>query len=69
MYLCELALDMAIKNTQHLKGTFFIKVFQGDGFDTFVKSCRAAFVKVTIRKPKASRARSKEVYLLANGLK
>ena len=68
MYLCELALDMAIK-TLTPKGYFFIKVFQGDGFDAFVKSCRAAFVKVTIRKPKASRARSKEVYLLANGLK
>ncbi|SFV80551.1 Heat shock protein FtsJ/RrmJ @ Ribosomal RNA large subunit methyltransferase E [hydrothermal vent metagenome] len=68
MYLCELALDMAIK-TLTPNGYFFIKVFQGDGFDTFVKSCRAAFVKVTIRKPKASRARSKEVYLLANTLK
>ncbi len=68
MYLCELALDMAIK-TLTPKGYFFIKVFQGDGFDQFVKDCRKAFVKVTIRKPKASRARSKEVYLLAYGLK
>ena len=68
MYLCELALDMAIK-TLTPKGYFFIKVFQGDGFDEFVKSCRAAFVKVSIRKPSASRARSKEVYLLANTLK
>lgn len=68
MYLCELALDMALK-TLTPQGYFFIKVFQGDGFDGFVKACREAFVKVTIRKPKASRARSKEVYLLANGLK
>jgi 23S rRNA methylase len=68
MYLCELALDMAIK-TLAPKGSFFIKIFQGDGFDGFVKSCRDSFVKVTIRKPKASRARSKEVYLLANTLK
>jgi len=68
MYLCELALDMAIK-TLTPKGSFFIKIFQGDGFDGFVKSCRDSFVKVTIRKPKASRARSKEVYLLANTLK
>ena len=68
MYLCELALDMAIK-TLAPKGYFFIKVFQGDGFDGFVKACREVFVKVTIRKPKASRARSKEVYLLANTLK
>ncbi len=66
--LCELALDMAIK-TLTPRGYFFVKVFQGEGFDTFVKSCRTVFVKVNIRKPKASRARSKEVYLLANTLK
>lgn len=68
MYLCELALDMAVK-TLSANGTFFIKVFQGAGFDEYVKTCRAAFKKVIIRKPKASRARSKEVYLLAIGLK
>jgi len=68
LYLCELALDMAIK-TLSPNGYFFIKVFQGAGFDEYVKACRVAFVKVVIRKPKASRARSKEVYLLANGLK
>lgn len=68
MHLCELALDMAVK-TLAPQGYFFIKVFQGDGFDGFVKACKAAFTKVSIRKPKASRARSKEVYLLANGLK
>ncbi|SFV77586.1 Heat shock protein FtsJ/RrmJ @ Ribosomal RNA large subunit methyltransferase E [hydrothermal vent metagenome] len=68
MYLCELALDMAVK-TLSANGTFFIKVFQGVGFDEYVKTCRAAFKKVIIRKPKASRARSKEVYLLAIGLK
>ncbi|WXU00711.1 MAG: Ribosomal RNA large subunit methyltransferase E [Catillopecten margaritatus gill symbiont] len=68
LYLCELALDMAIK-TLTPSGYFFIKVFQGAGFDEYVKACRAAFVKVVIRKPKASRARSKEVYLLAYGLK
>ncbi len=68
LYLCELALDMAIK-TLTPNGYFFIKVFQGVGFDEYVKACRAAFVKVVIRKPKASRARSKEVYLLANGIK
>lgn len=68
MYLCELALDMAIK-TLIPSGYFFVKVFQGEGFDEFVKSCRSSFYSVTIRKPKASRARSKEVYLLANKLK
>lgn len=68
MYLCELALDMAIK-TLSPNGYFFTKVFQGDGFDDFVKTCRATFVSVRICKPKASRTRSKEVYLLANTLK
>ncbi len=68
MHLCELALDMAIK-TLAKDGYFFIKVFQGAGFDEYIKSCRTSFKKVIIRKPKASRARSKEVYLLANGLK
>jgi 23S rRNA (uridine2552-2'-O)-methyltransferase len=68
MFLCELALEMATK-TLHPNGVFFVKVFQGEGFDEFIKLCRATFVKVIIRKPKASRARSKEVYLLANTLK
>ncbi|CAC9621389.1 23S rRNA (uridine(2552)-2'-O)-methyltransferase (EC 2.1.1.166) [uncultured Gammaproteobacteria bacterium] len=68
LYLCELALDMAIK-TLAPNGYFFIKVFQGAGFDAYVKACRMAFTKVVIRKPKASRARSKEVYLLASSLK
>lgn len=68
LYLCELALDMALK-TLTQNSYFFIKVFQGAGFDDYVKACRAAFAKVIIRKPKASRARSKEVYLLANTLK
>lgn len=68
MYLCDLALDMALK-TLNKNGFFFIKVFQGEGFDCFVRACRQAFVKVNIRKPKASRGRSKEVYLLANTLK
>ena len=68
MYLCELALDIAIKILTP-KGCFFIKVFQGVGFYEYVKAVRSAFSKVVIRKPKASRARSKEVYLLANTLK
>jgi 23S rRNA (uridine2552-2'-O)-methyltransferase len=68
LYLCELALDMAIK-TLNPNGFFFVKVFQGAGFDDYVKACRGAFTKVLIRKPKASRARSKEVYLLASTLK
>ena len=68
MYLCELAMDMAIKTLSN-NGYFFVKVFQGAGFDEFVKSCRSSFVNVTIRKPKASRSRSKEVYILTNSLR
>ncbi|MEO1944641.1 MAG: 23S rRNA (uridine(2552)-2'-O)-methyltransferase RlmE [Candidatus Thioglobus sp.] len=68
MYLCELAMDMAIKTLSN-DGYFFVKVFHGAGFDEFVKSCRSSFVNVTIRKPKASRPRSKEVYILTNSLR
>jgi len=66
MYLAELALDFA---AQHLKpgGVLLVKMFQGEGFDAFVRSCREAFEKVQIRKPGASRPRSREVYLLARG--
>lgn len=64
IYLCELALDFA---RAHLKkgGAFVVKVFQGEGFDGFLKACRASFDSVSIRKPKASRPRSREVYLVA----
>lgn len=66
-YLAELALDFA---RQHLKpdGALLIKVFQGSGFETYVKQLRAVFRSVAVRKPKASRDRSREVYLLAKGL-
>lgn len=65
-YLAELALDFA---RQHLKpdGAFLIKVFQGAGFEDYMKQMRAAFRTVVVRKPKASRDRSREVYLLARG--
>lgn len=65
-YLAELALDFA---QRHLKpeGAFLIKVFQGSGFEDYVKQLRAAFKSVAVRKPKASRDRSREVYLLAKG--
>ena len=68
MYLCELALDFAL---QALKpgGTLVVKVFQGEGFDEYVKTLRAHFRKVQFRKPKASRPRSREVYALARDLK
>ncbi len=68
MYLAELALDIAVK-TLTPKGHFLVKVFQGDGFDAYVQIARQTFKKVVIKKPKASRARSKEVYLLASQLK
>lgn len=64
MYLAELALEFA---GQVLKpeGDFLVKVFQGDGFDAYLKELRIQFDKVIVRKPKASRPRSREVYLLA----
>jgi len=68
MELVELARDFA---TQHLAygGTFLTKVFQGAGFDSFIKDLRVRFSKVTMRKPKASRARSAEVYALCTGFR
>ena len=68
MHLAELALDMAIKMLMP-NGYFVVKVFHGDGFDAYVQIARQTFKKVTIKKPKASRPRSKEVYLLASQLK
>ena len=68
MYLAELALDMAIKILTP-NGHFLVKVFQGDGFDSYVQIARQNFKNVAIKKPSASRARSKEVYLLASQLK
>jgi 23S rRNA (uridine2552-2'-O)-methyltransferase len=64
MYLAELALEGA---GQVLKpeGDFLVKVFQGDGFEAYLKELRIRFDKVIVRKPKASRPRSREVYLLA----
>lgn len=64
MDLADLAEDFA---RQHLKpgGAFLIKLFQGAGFDEYVKRLRAGYGRVSIRKPKASRPRSPEVYALA----
>lgn len=66
MYLAELAFDFAEKMLKP-GGTMLIKIFHGTGFDDLVKQARSAFDKVVIRKPLASRARSKETYLLAKG--
>ena len=68
IYLAELAIDLAVK-TLSKNGHFIVKIFQGDGFDDYVKNARTVFKKVSIIKPKASRPRSKEVYLLASQLK
>ena len=64
VYLCELALDFA---AQVLKpgGDLLVKAFQGEGYEDLVKQFKAQFKKVIFRKPKASRARSREVYILA----
>jgi 23S rRNA (uridine2552-2'-O)-methyltransferase len=68
MYLVELALEMC---HQVLKknGSFVVKVFQGAGFEQFMKEARAVFKTVKTRKPESSRARSREVYLVATGFK
>lgn len=64
MYLAELALDLA-EQVLRPGGSFLVKVFQGEGFDQLLKSMRGRFGKVASRKPKASRDRSRELYLLA----
>jgi 23S rRNA (uridine2552-2'-O)-methyltransferase len=68
LYLAELALDMAI-NRLEKGGVFLVKVFQGTGFETYHRQVKHSFNSVVIRKPKASRARSNEVYILAKGFK
>lgn len=68
MYLVELALDLA---QQILKpgGNFVAKVFHGEGFDEYMRLVKSNFERVVTRKPDASRPRSREVYLVAKGLK
>jgi 23S rRNA (uridine2552-2'-O)-methyltransferase len=68
MELTELAFEFALK---HLKsdGVFLVKVFQGVGYQEFVKALRLAFDKVVVRKPAASRDESAEQYLLARGFR
>ncbi len=67
IYLCELALDMASRILQQ-DGVFIAKLFQGQGSDSFVNEVRKLFKNVKIIKPKASRPRSREVYVLAQVL-
>jgi 23S rRNA (uridine2552-2'-O)-methyltransferase len=66
MYLAELAFDFGITMLKP-GGTLLMKVFHGTGFEELVKQARQHFGKVVIRKPLASRSRSRETYLLAKG--
>ncbi len=68
MYLCELALETAQAILVE-GGSFLVKVFQGAGFEEYKKQLAASFDKTLIRKPKSSRARSNEVYILGKGFK
>ena len=64
MYLVELALDAA-RRLLKPRGDFVCKLFQGEGFDEFVREARNSFERVKVIKPKASRPGSREVYLVA----
>ncbi|MGB7650730.1 MAG: 23S rRNA (uridine(2552)-2'-O)-methyltransferase RlmE [Gallionella sp.] len=66
LYLAELAMEFAYEQLQ-ADGYFLVKVFQGAGFEDYLKLMRSRFSKVVTRKPKASRDRSSELYLLATG--
>ena len=66
LYLAELAVEIAA-NILVGGGSFIVKLFHGEGFDAFVRYCRRLFKSVNIRKPDSSRAKSREVYLVAKG--
>jgi len=66
MYLCELALDFALRVLKP-NGQFLVKVFRGEGYEEYRKVIMDNFSVLKSRKPEASRARSREVYLLATG--
>jgi 23S rRNA (uridine2552-2'-O)-methyltransferase len=68
MALVDLALDFAV-GALGKGGTFVTKIFHGEGFDEFIKLCREHFDQVKIYKPKSSRSRSSEVYVVARGRK
>ena len=67
-HLADLSLDLA---RQVLKpgGGLLVKLFQGEGFDAYLQELKHSFKRVVIRKPKASRARSREIYVLATEFK
>jgi 23S rRNA (uridine2552-2'-O)-methyltransferase len=68
MYLVELALDM-VRQTLKSGGAFVTKLFQGAGSDEYLRQVRKSFDKVAVRKPEASRPRSREVYVVAKGFR
>lgn len=68
IYLLELALDM-VRQVLKPHGNFVAKMFQGEGSDEYLKQVRACFEKVVVRKPDASRSRSREVYFVAKNFK
>lgn len=68
IYLAELAVDFADRVLRP-GGDLLVKLFQGEGFDPLLKDLRARYNKVVMRKPRASRPRSREVYALARGRK
>ncbi len=67
-YLAELALDL-VRQIVKPGGGLLVKLFQGEGFDQYIKELRNSFSRVVMRKPNASRARSREIYALATGYK
>ncbi len=68
MYLVELALDMC-RDVLKENGSFVVKVFNGEGSEDFLRNVRKLFRQVKVRKPDASRARSREVYYVATGFR
>ena len=68
MYLAELAFELA-RDCLNKDGSFVVKLFQGEGFEELTSAFRLAFKSVKYRKPKASRARSREIYAVCCGLK
>lgn len=66
MFLCELALDLAERILKP-GGNFVIKIFQGEGFDVYLKDARKKFDKIQMIKPDSSRGSSREQYMLAWG--
>jgi 23S rRNA (uridine2552-2'-O)-methyltransferase len=66
IYLCELVLDLA-RDVLKPGGHLAVKIFQGAGFDDYLKDIRRSFARVVSRKPEASRSNSRELYLVAQG--